>query len=101
MLSGPNSWKKSTICAFNPPSSDDTVTTVVMPITIPKLVNPERSLWLEMASNAMPNVAFAFMLAARVHSARNASTGSSCRLRAGYQPEMIPTALETKIETIT
>ena len=40
MLSGPNSLKKSTISFLRPVSNEATETTVVMPITMPRMVKP-------------------------------------------------------------
>jgi hypothetical protein len=42
ILSGPNSWKNTTTPSRRPVSSEATVTTVVIPITIPRMVSRER-----------------------------------------------------------
>ena len=53
MLSGPISWKKTTTPWRRPVSSDATVTTVVMPMTIPRMVSSERKRWIHTACRAM------------------------------------------------
>ena len=45
MLSGPSSWKNVTTPWRSPVSSEATVTTVVMPMTIPRIVSSERKRW--------------------------------------------------------
>src|SRR5215469_16192042 len=52
-LSGPSVWKKTTTPSRRPVSSDATVTTVVMPMTIPSTVRSERNLWLQTACTAI------------------------------------------------
>src|SRR5687768_7424494 len=53
ILSGPNSWKKVTTPCRRPVSRLDTVTTVVMPITIPMMVSSERKRCAQRAPSAM------------------------------------------------
>src|SRR5215469_16727773 len=52
-LSGPSVWKKTTTPSRKPVSSDATVTTVVMPMTIPNTVSSERNLWFHTACTAI------------------------------------------------
>ena len=58
MLSGPSESKNVTMPARNPVSSDATVTTVVMPITMPRMVRPERNRCVQTADIAI--VMFSF-----------------------------------------
>src|SRR5580658_4480226 len=53
ILSGPNESKKVTMPARKPVSSDATVTTVVIPITMPRMVRPERNRCVQTADMAM------------------------------------------------
>ena len=95
MLSGPSSWKKSTTPCRRPVSSDATVTTVVMPMTMPRMVSSERKRWRPHRA-AAPCCMFCAGLMFMSYSARSATTGSSLAARdAGYQPETTPTMLET------
>ena len=62
----------------------------------------ERNLCAHTAPRAMLSVSPALTRNGDVHSARNAATGSSrAALLAGYQPEMMPTALDTQMESTT
>ena len=100
ILSGPSSRKKSTTPWRKPVSSDATVTTVVMPITIPRMVSSERKRCVHTACTAicMFSAALIFM----VYSALSAATGSSLAAReAGYHPEATPTTDDTPIARIT
>ena len=53
MLSGPSSWKNVTMPARSPVSSDATVTTVVMPMTMPSTVSSERKRFAHTADIAI------------------------------------------------
>src|SRR6185312_1604738 len=53
ILSGPSSLKNVTTPARSPVSSDATVTTVVIPMMMPRTVRPDRNLWDQTASIAM------------------------------------------------
>jgi hypothetical protein len=100
MLSGPSCWKKVTTPWRKPVSSEATVTTVVMPMTMPRMVSSERKRWIHTAPTATRM--FSATLMFTVHSARRATTGSSLAARAaGYQPEAMPTMLETASESAT
>ena len=85
--------------ARRPVSSDATVTTVVIPITMPRMVRKERKRCVQTA-----DIAIACFRAARYsfYSARSATIGSSFAARdAGYQPLMTPTAPDTKTDSTT
>ena len=85
----------------SPVSSDDTVTTVVMPMTMPRMVSSERKRCVHTAVSAMLHV-LAEVICMASYSARSAATGSSLAARdAGYQPETMPTALETTSASTT
>src|SRR5260370_37408570 len=53
MLSGPNSSKNGTMPCRSPVSRLDTVTTVVIPITMPRMVRPDRKRLVHTESIAM------------------------------------------------
>ena len=99
IVSGPNSSKNVTMPLRKPVSSDETVTTVVMPITIPRMVSPERNLLVHTEETAMCTLSaglILMLLGAPFYSAISATTGSRrAACRAGYQPEMMPTPAET------
>ena len=71
---------------FSPESSDATVTVVVMPITMPSTVKPERSLWLQTASSAIPSVCLGLILMAVSFRPQRLN-----RIKAGCAPGRIPT----------
>ena len=81
-------------------SSEATVTTVVIPITMPRIVSSERKRWSPTACIAI----FMFWVALIFtnYSARRATTGSSFAAReAGYHPETTPVTPETTSESAT
>ncbi len=81
-------------------SSEATVTTVVMPITMPSTVSSERKRCSPTA--CMASLMFCPTLIFTSYSARRATTGSSFAAReAGYQPDTTPTTLETASESAT
>jgi hypothetical protein len=84
---------------FSPLVRLPTVTTVVMPMTMPRIVSALRKRWLQTASSAIPRFSparVATIKTANYHSARSASTGSMRAARAaGYQPDTTPTADDT------
>src|ERR1035438_8192083 len=53
MLSGPNESKNVTMPARRPVRRDATVTTVVIPITMPRMVRPERNRCVQTADIAI------------------------------------------------
>ena len=86
--------------ARSPVSSDATVTTVVIPITMPSTVSSERKRCSPTA--CMASFTFWVALIFTNYSARRATTGSSLAARdAGYQPETTPVTPETTSESAT
>ena len=84
----------------SPVSSEATVTTVVMPMTMPSTVSSERKRCAPTAWIAIFMFWVALMFTS--YSARRATTGSSFAARdAGYQPETTPTMLDTASERTT
>src|SRR5437763_17035313 len=83
-LSGPNSLKNVTTPARKPVSSDATVTTVVIPITMPRMVRPERNRLVHTADIAMIRFSRGEMF---IYSDLSATMGASfAAFEAGYQP---------------
>ena len=81
-------------------SSEATVTTVVMPITMPSTVSSERKRCSPTAW--MASLTFCAALMFTNYSARKATTGSSFAAReAGYHPETTPVTLETASDNAT
>src|SRR5579863_5399405 len=100
MLSGPNESKKVTMLARRPVSSDATVTTVVIPITMPRIVKLERNRCVQTADMAIVKFSrgeiFIFFRTGFRYSALRATMGSSfAAFDAGYHPLMTPTAADT------
>ena len=56
MLSGPSCWKKVTTPWRKPVSSEATVTTVVMPMTMPRMVSSDRKRWVHTAPHGQVHV---------------------------------------------
>ena len=76
------------------------MTTVVIPMTMPRMVNSERNRGVHTADNA--RCMFSATLMFMVYSARSATTGSSLAARAaGYQPDATPTIEDTASESTT
>src|SRR5580658_7652558 len=104
MLSGPNESKKVTMPARKPVSSDATVTTVVIPITMPRIVRPERNRCVQTADIAIVKFSLGeiFIQISERHSDLRATIGSSfAAFDAGYHPLTTPTAPETNTDRNT
>ena len=88
--------------ARRPVRSDATVTTVVMPITMPRMVRPERKRCVQTADIAMAMFSLRGDVHPSTYSALRATIGSSlAAFDAGYQPLMTPTAPETNTDRST
>src|SRR5579863_1298932 len=99
ILSGPNESKNVIMLDLKPVSSDATVTTVVMPMTIPRMVKPERNRCVQTADIAIVIFSFGEIF---IYSALRATMGSSfAAFDAGYHPLTTPTAPETKTDRQT
>ena len=84
--------------ARSPVSRDATTTTVVIPITIPRIVRPDRNLFVHTAVMAIVR----FSLGASIYSALKATIGSSFEaFDAGYHPLATPTAPDTSTDSNT
>ena len=71
-----------------------TIDNPAMPTTMPRIVSNDRRRFVQTAWNDI--AMFSEKLRVTFYSARSAVTGSSFAARlAGYQPETMPTALET------
>src|SRR5665213_4623853 len=99
ILSGPSSSKNVTTPARRPVRSEATTTTVVIPMTMPRMVSPDRNRLVQTADIAM--VIFSFGESC-IYSDLKATIGSSFEaFDAGYHPLTKHTAPDTNTDSKT